>query len=106
MESKEWDPSANDPHTVRRVLAASGLEKVVQEYLQIMAFCCLQRPMVIFTDDLGEVERYDPSKHSKPIDGEDAAELCMIVFPALLVTRDDDGEPEVVGQRFVLTMKG
>lgn len=55
IDSKEWDPNSKDPAAVHKVLAASGLEKIVEEYLYIMVGCCLQYPPVTFTDDLGQV---------------------------------------------------
>lgn len=109
IESKEWDPKAKNPDAVYRALAASGLNKIVYEYLRITVYCCLQKPAVTFTDDLGNVERYNTEVHATPIDGEQPGEWCVVVFPALMVAtggEDWGAGPEVVGKRFVLTSKG
>lgn len=108
IESKRWDQSTQNPEDVYRVLAESGLQKLIQEYLHIMVGCRLQQPEVKFTDDIGKVERYDPKVHSELVDGHAVKEWCTVVFPALLVVDGDDGEWNrqrngvVVGQRFVL----
>lgn len=102
IDSEEWNPSAKDPIAVQSALAASGLEKIVQEYLTIAVLCCLQHPVVTFTDDLGVVDRYCPDRHSEPIDGETAGEWCIVIFPAFVEAGGVPGEERVVGKRFVL----
>lgn len=105
IDSKEWNPSAKDPIAVKSALAASGLEKIVEEYLNIAVLCCLQHPVVTFTDDLGEVERYSPEGHFEPIDGEPAGEWCIVIFPAFVEAGGVPGLEKVVGKRFVLNHK-
>ena len=110
IDSEEWDPSAKDPNAVFEALMASELGPIVVDYIGIMVMCCLQRPAVIFSDDLGEVQRFDPEVHSEPIDGEPVGEdSCIIVFPALMEAVDGGGgavrvggRGTVVGKRFVL----
>lgn len=114
IDSEEWNPAARDPNAVHAALAASGLEKIVEEYLHIAVLCCLQHPVVTFTDDLGEIERYSPERHSEPVDGEPAGEWCIIIFPAFVGAGGGGGgkergsgaaEDNVVGKRFVLNHK-
>lgn len=102
IDSEDWNPSAKDPIAVQSALTASGLENIVEEYLNIAVLCCLQHPVVTFTDDLGEVERYSPARHSEPIDGGPAGEWCIIIFPAFVEAGGVAGEERVVGKRFVL----
>lgn len=108
IDSEEWNPAARDPNAVQAALTASGLEKIVEEYLHIAVLCCLQYPVVTFTDDLGEIERYSPERHSEPIDGEPAGEWCIVVFPAFVGAGGGGkacgsaAEDNVVGKRFVL----
>lgn len=105
VESEAWNQSVKDLVAVQATLAASGLDKIVEEYLKITVVCCLQQRVVTFTDDLGEVERYSPERHSEPIDGEPAAEWCIVVFPAFVVAGGDGGtggEEHVVGKRLIL----
>lgn len=119
IESKEWNPSARDPEAVQAALAASGLERIVEEYLHIAVLCCLRNPVVTFTDDLGEIECYDPDRHSEPIDGEPAGEWCIVIFPAFKEASGgggggegggkgggSTGEEHVFGKRFVLKHSG
>eukprot|EP00752_Nemacystus_decipiens_P018725 g16788.t1 len=102
IDSEEWNPSAKDPIAVQSALAASGLEQIVQEYLTIAVLCCLQHPVMTFTDDLGEVERYAPERHAEPLDGEAAREWCIIIFPAFVEAGGVPGQERVIGKRFVL----
>lgn len=102
IESDEWNPSATDPVALKSALCASGLERVVEEYLNIAVICCLQRPVVTFTDDLGKIERYNSEKHSAPIDGDVAGESCIVVFPAFIEAAGVSGRERVLGKRFVL----
>lgn len=107
-DCKEWDPKAKNPEAVRRALAASGLEQIVREYLHILVYCCLQSPALTFSDDLGQVGRYNPQVHSEPIDGEPADEFCVVIFPALIAASDSTrwGEIEFVSPRYVLSSEG
>lgn len=102
IDSEEWNPSAKDPVAVQSALAASGLEKIVEEYLNIAVLCCLQQPAVAFTDDLGEVERYSPERHSGSIDGEAAGPWCIVIFPAFVEDGGVPGGEKVLGKRFVM----
>lgn len=105
LESKEWDPNAKDPDVVYQALGASGLDKIVQEYLQIMVFCCLQTNTVRFTDDLGEVQRFNAEIHLELING-DSASWGVVVFPGLIAAASGlGGEATVLGPRFVLPAK-
>ncbi|CAM9903226.1 unnamed protein product [Pylaiella littoralis] len=104
VDSEGWNKSVKDPIAVGATLAASGLEKIVKEYLRLAVLCCLQQPVVTFTDDLGEVERYHPERHSEPLDGEPPGEWSIVVFPAFVVAvaGGDRTEERVVGKRLIL----
>lgn len=106
VDSEGWNQSVKDPIAVEATLAASGLEKIVAEYLNMAVLCSLQQPVVTFTDDLGEVERYCPERHSEPLDGEPAGEWGIIIFPAFVVAGDGEeggnGEEHAVGKRLIL----
>lgn len=106
IDSEEWDPTAKDPDAVFRALVASELGNIVEDYIAIMVMCCLQQAAVSFTDDIGEVQSFNPEVHSAPIDGEPGEDSsCIIVFPALMVAADGGepaGEATVVAKRFVL----
>lgn len=112
IESEEWNPDAKDADAVQSALAASGLEKIVEEYLNIAVGCLLRS--YSFTDDLGDVERFDPNRHFDPVDGDVTGELCVVIFPAL-VGGDGGGEGEeqeeeedgrLLGRRFVMNYQG
>ncbi|CAM9608164.1 unnamed protein product [Scytosiphon promiscuus] len=110
IDSEEWNPSVKDPNAVQAALTASGLENIVEEYLNIAVLCCLQH--LEFTDDLGEVDSFSPEKHASlsAAGGEPAGESCIIIFPAFVVpggSRDggpggQEQEEKVIGKRYVL----
>lgn len=111
IDSEEWNPSVKDPDAVQAALTASGLENIVEEYLNIAVLCCLMH--LQFTDDLGEVDYFSPEKHaslSATGGNEPAGESCIIIFPAFVLPECRGGvgaggkEPEehVVGKRYVL----
>ncbi|CAM9903837.1 unnamed protein product [Ectocarpus sp. 8 AP-2014] len=109
IESEEWNPEAKNADAVQSALAASGLEKIVEEYLNIAVGCLLRS--YSFTDDLGDVERFDPNRHFDPVDGEVTGELCVVIFPALVGGDGGEGEGEeeegrLLGRRFVMNYQG
>ncbi|CAM9997176.1 unnamed protein product [Ectocarpus sp. 13 AM-2016] len=109
IESEEWNPEAKNADAVQSALAASGLEKIVEEYLNIAVGCLLRS--YSFTDDLGDVERFDPNRHFDPVDGEVTGELCVVIFPALVGGDGVEGEGEeeaglLLGRRFVMNYQG
>lgn len=109
IESEEWNPEAKNADAVQSALAASGLEKIVEEYLNIAVGCLLRS--YSFTDDLGDVERFDPNRHFDPVDGEVTGEFCVVIFPALVggdggEEEEEEEEGRLLGRRFVMNYQG
>lgn len=109
IDSEEWNPSVKDPNAVQAALTASGLENIVEEYLNIAVLCCLQH--LEFTDDLGEVDCFTPEKHASlsgaAAGGEPVGESCIIIFPAFVAPGGGGAggkaqEEQVIGKRYVL----
>lgn len=91
------------PERITRALVASGLEKVVARYLNILVGCAMQHPPVQFSGDCMEKQLFNTKTHAEPIDGDSLGQdcECMIVFPALLVKKEEV-EWEPLTKRFVL----
>lgn len=66
------------------------LDRVVAEYLPILVGATLQHPAVVFSYDCGTEQPYDPTVHAESIDGDavQIGQMCLVVFPSLLVERE------------------
>lgn len=68
-----------------------SMANVIKEYLHILVTATIQNPPVVFSDDCGKEQPFDPSTHSQPIDGDAIrkGESCIVVFPCMMQMCDD-----------------
>ena len=86
---------------VNHALAESGVEKIMGQYIKILASCAVQHPTVSFSRDCHHMQSFDKKLHFEPVDGDGDLTRggeCMVIFPALL---SEQGE-SLVNKRFVL----
>ena len=77
---------------------------MVAEYLTVLVGAALQHPAVAFSSDCGSVQVFDAVVHAESIDGAavQAGQICLVVFPSLLVEREENLGLQPLNKPYIL----
>lgn len=89
-------------------LMNAKVNRVVAEYLPILVGTRLQHPTVVFSEECGKMQRFDATVHAESIDGDAVSigQRCLVVFPPLLVLREEGQGFQPLNKPYILPVAG